>query len=1061
MPTLAHLLLALAPLLPGPVTTSAAPAASESSSGPTFITPPARKALVIGTNANERQGKLRFAESDAIAFADTLWARFGFTSEHLRLLVDGAADAGDRPTAGNMYRHLRELLAEEAADQSGAKGPSDLFVFYFAGHGVGTDDGDYLLPMDGVEATAKDVGLPVRDVIREFVSAGVGNVLFVVDACRTGGENPFGEELWQLAEQADLSLILACEPGEISNEDTRLNGGDGGGVFTAKLIEVLDDPGTLEGGFGALWASDVSERAAEAVTAYTSRGFGGAQHPRIWTDPTRDVLLGTALVDLDANPDLTLEGDPAWLGFLEQANGLDEQDYLDALAAYADTLYQADRFAECAELLGAAAELGAFGPYFLYLYADCLQYQGRHAEMVRVQKELLQEFPDSYEALVVLAHDLSGETPASVRYEASWRMWTEWPVYTVDEAMLIIFNLHNGGPPERVREVLAEVLPKVDPQTRQGAYLGFIDLLLNGTLEDALALLERAEDLPGDYPGNDRFRQERYNILLAGGDPAALDALIDRCIADWPEDPIWRVRRALARQQRGEWEGALADARACLEAGLADPSSIYPWVLLDAVQAAGIRAQDLIDLVEPLAATMPLSWKAGMAYTFCLAQDVEDIFAIEDPDERQAAIDAHVVRVQEATDAAKRLAPGLGVWSAEIGRIKYTQLREAYIREGATHAEYTAELYDLFHTLAERAGEFQDEEAGWEVLVGVGQELDRHHQLAELVRAHLGDRIEAAVLPPELIDLLSVVLLSSGDLEGFHAVQRSMEPDTVLARSFRWYELAWLLCADREAEALELLAVAPVPPPGMAQVATWARHYLAVRGLLEGMAPPTVAELEALDPLIARGEIPGQLEAALAILTWEQLDRWDLAQPHLGVLLNGPSGKRALIARIAAWKALLRHADDDLELRHSVVWDVGHGALGIPEADAISFLPGSTVDDFRGVYELVLGGGGGELTLPLADVLLTVRRGGKLTGVLEGRPDEGGVSEVWSLSGTIDAFGNVRAELKGADRPARVWLKLPPPDLLEEIEPLVTYGIKVMLLDDANQASTWGLFVPR
>ena len=66
-------------------------------------------------------------------------------------------------------------------------------------------------------------------------------------------------------------------------------------------------------------------------------------------------------------------------------------------------------------------------PALLYLLADSLQAGGRVAEMTRVQAELIATYPDSYQALTVLAHDFSGETPVSARLEASWRPWTDTP----------------------------------------------------------------------------------------------------------------------------------------------------------------------------------------------------------------------------------------------------------------------------------------------------------------------------------------------------------------------------------------------------------------------------------------------------------------------------------------------------------------------------------------------------------------------------------------------------------------------------------------------------------
>ena len=102
---------------------------------------------------------------------------------------------------------------------------SDLFVFYFCGHGAGLAEGDFLLPTDARLETAARLGLPVREVVERLTQAGMSNVLVIVDACREGAAHEFGRELEQLATRARLGVVLGCAPGAQSYEEARLGHG--------------------------------------------------------------------------------------------------------------------------------------------------------------------------------------------------------------------------------------------------------------------------------------------------------------------------------------------------------------------------------------------------------------------------------------------------------------------------------------------------------------------------------------------------------------------------------------------------------------------------------------------------------------------------------------------------------------------------------------------------------------------------------------------------------------------------------------------------------------------
>ncbi|MEK7864166.1 MAG: caspase family protein, partial [Chloroflexota bacterium] len=202
---------------------------------------PRRRALVVGASQYEHLGRLRYAAGDAEKFAAALTGRLGFEADAVKLLTDETADPLLTPTAGHVLGELEALLA----DQRGAA--TDLFVFYFSGHGIGLPEGDYLMPTDARMESAVRVGLPVREIVERLATARMKNVLVIVDACREGEANAFGAELRALGDAARIAVVLGCEPGQRSYEDARL----GGGIFTASLLQSLNEEGLRDPVSGA------------------------------------------------------------------------------------------------------------------------------------------------------------------------------------------------------------------------------------------------------------------------------------------------------------------------------------------------------------------------------------------------------------------------------------------------------------------------------------------------------------------------------------------------------------------------------------------------------------------------------------------------------------------------------------------------------------------------------------------------------------------------------------------------------------------------------------------
>lgn len=974
---------------------------------PELVTPAQRWALVIGAGDYPHLGRLEFARSDAEAFGAALVERLGFEPSRLVLMTETAEEPALRPTAGNMFLQLRRLLADERLDAG------DLFVFYFAGHGVSHGGRDYLLPNDAALETVADVGLDVAEIVAELAGAGLDNVLFVVDGCRSGEANAFGAELWELAEEANLAVVLSCAPGAQSFEDRRL----GGGVFTHHLLEALDDPEVVDAASGALWASRLARVAREGARAWTQRGFDGEQVPWVWNDPTRDVLLGAELPD---------EAEQLVASFQGGASALDREHYLGAVGLYAEALYMDERFAECAELLRTAREVDELPPPLLYLLADSLQAGGRVAEMTRVQAELIATYPDSYQALTVLAHDFSGETPVSARIEASWRLWTEWSIQSEDLALLVAFNLVNGGPGARARGVVHELRVKIDPASRGGHYLEYMDHMLTGRVEAALEVLVAAEELPAGYPGNRRLRFERLGLLRELGRTDEELAVLDRSIADWPDEGQWLALRARLSFEAGAWEAAFTDAEAALE------RELLPWSLLMAVRAAGIDSPALFDAVDAQAARFPNSWKASLARAYCYTDASGGL--------------------QPALDAAKRLAPRLGTWTAEVAAMQIERGEEALVRgliDPVTFEQARARVLDV---LAERAGTFGDDPAGWTQLCAVGTASARYRQVADLVQLHLAEELAAGRVGMGLAGELAPALLNAGAYAAFESLGKSVPAGTHQAALLAWLDVAYLVCTDANAAAGEALEKAWDAEPIPEALSGWLAACLAARAGTP-RAELGLAELEQPESFMMH---------AIAGLTFDALGEHATAEEHFRVVLGAPASAGYFFARVAAWRALAARTDE-LEVLRGLAWAAGRDGLGVPLADGLSFaatLEARTpdVDAYRGSSELVQVGSMGELSLPSADVLVTVRSGGRVNVLLEGPLDpETGEQPIWTIAGTLDAFGNLTGELRGAPRPARVFAKLAPPDVLAEEPLLREHGLAVLVLDEAARQSLWWL----
>jgi carboxyl-terminal processing protease len=241
-------------------------------------------AFVAGINdypnlAHDQQ--LQRAVNDAESVGDALQS-LGFT---VTRVTSGA-------TLDNLIRRFSEFTH--------AVKPGDTVLFFFAGHGVALDDGNYLIPADVPDLSpserelAKKRAIAERDIKRMILSAGARVAIVVLDACR---DNPFPREgtralgeatrgLMRQPTQGVYTLYSASEGQTALDRLTNDNGRNS--VFTRVLIEKLVKPG--------LSLSQLGDEVRDEVAALAERE-GHDQIPAFYNE-----LRGSASVFLAGVP---------------------------------------------------------------------------------------------------------------------------------------------------------------------------------------------------------------------------------------------------------------------------------------------------------------------------------------------------------------------------------------------------------------------------------------------------------------------------------------------------------------------------------------------------------------------------------------------------------------------------------------------------------------------------------------------------------------------------------------------------------------------------------------
>ncbi len=205
-----------------------------------------RYALVIGNSAYSKSiGVLKNPVNDATDFAASL-QKLGFE-------VTLITNASYGKTRAEMMK-FRDKLNQGEKDQT-------VGLFYYAGHGLQSDDENYIVPVDAELQYQDDIArycFPIQKmVLTQMENTNSRMNIVILDACRN---NPYpsltrgagdGQGLGEMKKARGAFIAYATSPGSVASDGSGRNG-----LYTQELIKAMNKPGkTIEQVFKEVRAS--------------------------------------------------------------------------------------------------------------------------------------------------------------------------------------------------------------------------------------------------------------------------------------------------------------------------------------------------------------------------------------------------------------------------------------------------------------------------------------------------------------------------------------------------------------------------------------------------------------------------------------------------------------------------------------------------------------------------------------------------------------------------------------------------------------------------------------
>ena len=194
-----------------------------------------RVALVIGIDAYENVKKLKKAVNDARVMGGTL------NDLNFTVLVS------HNPSRRVMNRKLAEFTQQiDKGDEA---------LFFFAGHGIDVEGGNFLLPADipsgrAGEDFVKSEAISVTRILQMIQKRGARVSILVLDACRN---NPFRQVagrsigssrgLGRIAAPEGTFIMYSAGEGQVALDGLSESDPNPNSVFTRTLVPMLKQPG--------------------------------------------------------------------------------------------------------------------------------------------------------------------------------------------------------------------------------------------------------------------------------------------------------------------------------------------------------------------------------------------------------------------------------------------------------------------------------------------------------------------------------------------------------------------------------------------------------------------------------------------------------------------------------------------------------------------------------------------------------------------------------------------------------------------------------------------------
>ena len=255
---------------------------------------------------DERISSLKYAVADARSIAAAFRAS-GVKPENVALLTNAESESASRPTRIALITNLQRIRDRAR--------PGDKVIFFFAGHGVEENGGQYLLTVDTRRDMMAETALPIELVERALQGLQARELLCIIDACRNNpdasrsdegahlteglirGVQPLPQPAPSGAQPVVSATLLSCDVGQRAYEDPEQEHG----VFTVHLLNGLK--GEAAGEDKRVRLKLLTAYVTQELSLWTQR-TGKQQTPRLLNPSGEDMVILTPrlepLVSIDA-----------------------------------------------------------------------------------------------------------------------------------------------------------------------------------------------------------------------------------------------------------------------------------------------------------------------------------------------------------------------------------------------------------------------------------------------------------------------------------------------------------------------------------------------------------------------------------------------------------------------------------------------------------------------------------------------------------------------------------------------------------------------------------------